>query len=383
MQSLSAKSRCFVSLVVLATGALGCSVGADGEEPISDVAGAIVGGTAPAKGALQSWGVVHLFDVGCTGVMLTNRHVLTAQHCIRDIETAPFSSKLPTRVRLEKAPPELDEDQTASNAFEHPQPYSFEFRDFAILVLDNPLKVDGAPNKFYRRVWGQPDFELKSKSVFCAGYGITTLGTRVGNVWTPAGNSKLTSADQLIDDVLGNETNGTLIRKIHNGIVGAGGDSGSPCFAYDGTNWTITGPQSNCPDFDFDDVNNDQQFQWNEATAVRECRGAAPSAYRYMVADNLFANVTLSYDALPTVPAGTQAIGTITTTEKSFTMSAFSGNSFLAPRSGSIQAVVSSEPANMMCPPVVPQDAPMTGSLAMTGRCLADGLVASMTSNML
>jgi hypothetical protein len=308
--------------------------------------------------------------------MLTNRHVLTAHHCIRDIYASPYASFLPITVTLEKPSPQVDEQAIASNSIEHAQPYGLENLDYAILVLDTPLSLDNVHDGFYRGDYTGSDSSLLNQNVFCAGYGITTLATFSNGVWTGAGNDKLTSSTQIIDDVW---SNGTLIRRLHNGIVGAAIDSGSPCFIQSGSKWLVTGTQSNCPDLDWVDFNAPfGQFDWSEATAVRECRGAAPSAFNSMITDNLWTTVNVAYDALPALPPGTVATGTISTSADIIASTdLLNGHRFGAPRSSGIDVDVVSEPAGMMCTRLH-ATAPMTGGLTLDGRCLSDALVVSM-----
>jgi hypothetical protein len=133
------------------------------------------------------------------------------------------------------------------------------------------------------------------------------------------------------------------------------------------------------PDLDWVNFNDPAHpdFDWSEATAVRDCRGAAPSAFRSLISANLSAQVTASFDNLPALPSGPTAIGTLTTTAGSFNVDAFRGQSFQAPRSGRLDVQVSQEPPATMCPRIL-SEAPMTGASVVTGRCLGDGLVAAL-----
>lgn len=368
--SRSMRGTPLFAVCLLGVGLPSCGT-ADGDT--ASAAAPIINGTVPAKGELEAFGVVDLN--GCTGTMLTNRHVLTAHHCTGRYNAVANdwsgTLKLPgsMSIRLERAAG----DVLASNEsiLEPPgdaSTWRLDAGDYSLITLDQALTANGADDEFYNPIYAQADSTLANQTVLCMGYGGTTEAS-AGNF--AAGFGTLTSANMPISAV----GTGTFRRDRTNNIVGFGGDSGSTCFL----NGSVTGVQSTCS-ATFIDVNgNGKDDGWPEKKDTTSCTSAAPGQFRTFVGNAILANVTVAFDALPALPAGTTANGTITTTSEvvNVNMLATSTLTKKAPRSGRVDAFVTAEPARMMCPKVSVRS-PMSGDASIRGRCLGDGLVSAL-----
>jgi hypothetical protein len=380
--------RTFLKLaagLALGAGLGGCGAEAplDGAE-IDTLDEAIINGDVPTQGALEDYGVVFV-STGCTGTLITNRHVLTAHHCVRayNEKTSTWAANANTgmSVQLENAAG-FQAAVAVSQIYEPTETWPdgsnslvFQAADYALLELATAQPVLSNVDAMYNAIHSGTDSGLDEKSVFCIGYGGTDEAT-FANPPSPgtfaSGFGTLTSAQMTINDVGAgwNRRNRTSSNQ-----VGFGGDSGSTCFYND----KLAGVQSTCSatwvDVDRDGVDDG----WAEKVNTAECTSAAPGKFRSFVENIVLADVSVRYSFSPALPSGTTVNATAVTPKGSQTFdarNAWSGSD-VASRSGYVNVKVDSEPAKTMCQRLE-ATTPMSGDISLRAVCLGDGVVSAM-----
>jgi V8-like Glu-specific endopeptidase len=331
----------------------------------------IINGTVPAPGGLVQYGVVNV--PGCTGTLLTNRHVLTAHHCVRqyDDTKGTWAAAQNTGMSAFLEDGNGNQTQNESRIFEPPQPWSVNAGDYSIIELATPMTISGQTDGFFNPIYSQADSSLVNKSVLCIGYGMTQEATPT----TPGGGFKLTYATMTINSVVSNQT--YQINRTASNVVGAGGDSGSSCFL----NGFVTGVQSTCGLGSYYDLNhNGVDDVWGENYNIPSCTGASAGSLRSWVNQQILANTTVGYSFVPALSPGTSVYANVAAVNQTSNNVLVSTNTTLpafAARSGRLDVSVPNQPPNMMCPKLH-TDTALNGDMVLTGTCLGNGLVSAL-----
>jgi len=100
-----------------------------------------ISGGSTASANQYPWMVRLDYDGYCGGTLISDRHVLTAQHCIYNKKQRRY--KIPKKVKVSVHRPDdpNDYEEVEVAGYEVPMRYSDD-HDIAILVLKNPVKFD-------------------------------------------------------------------------------------------------------------------------------------------------------------------------------------------------------------------------------------------------
>lgn len=369
-----------VSAFALANG-LGCARDNDAaDEQVETAEARIINGNTVTRGSLSTLGVVKLG--GCTGTLVTNQHVLTARHCVRewleDVTPRVWRNlKTPITVTLEGATAADDQVRNSSRVFEPAGLNPPVSGDYSIIELDRPMVLAGSTDGYFQGLWPFADSTLKNKSVTCTGYGYNVEAN--ATTWTSGtGDGNMHTATMTVSDANGGEVH---IDRNASDQVGAPGDSGSTCWASNLTGQIYPiGVQSTCYASSWVDLNNDTKETNNEWTHIAQCQLVSADTIRPWFTQQIMTDLSLTYSYAPALPAGATAHVSVYTpdwstrgslidiTQGSATLAAF------APRSGLVEIVPHDGADDFMCTRFS-VDAPLDGSLSLSGSCLNYGLL--------
>jgi hypothetical protein len=339
----------------LAVGAALLASACTDEEPpeIARDEQAIVFGDLAPTGALERLGTVKLqtpipgTDRAhlCSGTLVTNRFVLTAQHCTID-ETTMVLFEGPNGVQslgveaIVRAPPGPAD------------------RDFALITVATPAIVEGASNRMSHRLANPVTV---GAPLLCPGYGCSTPGDRD----TCAGAGTLRFASMSVSNVLGM----IEVRRNAGLQVASYGDSGSSCHLVSSVlnmsqTSSITGAASYV--FPVDPEVGHYTPPWTTKPWV-EARVLAP--------------VNAGYVFVPPLPPGNVVTSVLRAVDDELWLD-FDGDLPLAtgafaPRGTVIAMEADGVPQGYLCSAPT-ADAPVAGALELSGTCV--GIAAALAS---
>ena len=170
----------------------------------------------------------------CTGTLITNSWVLTAEHCMSEIpaydslyvklEESPIPDTTPTPGVL------VGETVLPPTQYNVVQEILHPFQDIALLRLETPVKIVDNARNHIREIYPHPTDGLVGETVRCVGYGYYYVSFGVGlglGELREASFEVAASGDNPIGDYTG-EAIGFV--RNENAQIHLGGDSGGPCF---------------------------------------------------------------------------------------------------------------------------------------------------------
>jgi hypothetical protein len=107
--------------------------------------------------------------LGCSGVLLTNEWVVTANHCF-------LYGTTPGQIQVTYGDGTGQQRQGVAELLRHPSSINnAQFIDVVLLRLAAPMLINGSLDRFQQRIWPGESPTLDGKTFECVGYGLADL----------------------------------------------------------------------------------------------------------------------------------------------------------------------------------------------------------------